>query len=235
MMALLYYTALFMVSVKLHEPLFAGTALLAFTLTVLPASGITGAVIAKTGKYRWAILAGWTLVTIGCGVLVTLDQDTSPTAWVLMLMCAGGGSGMVMNAQLVAAQASCHTKDIAYASSMFSFFRSVGMTFGVALGGSIFQNLLRQRLAHLKLPTDIAADAVGYVQILREMSDPHMKAAIIGAYAWAFQNLFATLAGMSGLGLLLSLGIVSHSLDVKLTPEHQLLMRDDDSKVQVAS
>jgi hypothetical protein len=44
MSAVLYYGAFFMISVKLYEPLMAGTAILAFTLVVVPVSGITGAV-----------------------------------------------------------------------------------------------------------------------------------------------------------------------------------------------
>jgi hypothetical protein len=235
--AVLHYSAFFMVSVKLHEPLVAGTSLLAFTVVVVPISGVTGAIIAKTGKYRWAILTGWMLSTLGCSVLITLDVDTPTAAWVFMLLCAGAGQGMIMTGQLVAAQASCETRDIAYASGMYSSFTSVGIMFGVAFGGTVFQNLLRQRLEHSGLPTDIASNAVGYVQTLHQMSDLGLRDSIIEAYAWAFRREFVALTGISGLGLFLSFGISSHSLDKKLNSEHKLLLRErhtvHDNKVAV--
>jgi hypothetical protein len=80
-----------MVSIQLHKPLVANTSLLAFTVVVVPISGTIGTTIAKTEKYHWAILAGWMLSTLGCGVLVTLDVDTPTAAWVFMLLCAGAG------------------------------------------------------------------------------------------------------------------------------------------------
>jgi hypothetical protein len=168
--------------------------------------------------------------TIGCGVLIKLDADTATVEWVFMFLCAGVGQGMIMTGQLVAVQATCDIRDIAYASSMYSFFRGVGLTFGVALGGTIFQNLLRQRVHQLDLPNDIASNAVGYATTLRQMSDHGLRDSITGAYAWAFQRQFAALTGVSALGMFLSLGISSHSLDKKLNSEHKLLEKAGKSR-----
>ncbi|KAH7408085.1 putative major facilitator superfamily transporter [Phaeosphaeria sp. MPI-PUGE-AT-0046c] len=230
MSAVLYYGAFFMISVKLYSPVLAGISILAFTLVVVPVSGITGAVIAKTGHYRWAILTGWVMSTLGCGVLIKLSPYTYAAAWVFMFLCAGVGQGMIMTGQLVAVQATCETRDIAYASSMYSFFRSVGLTFGVALGGTIFQNLLRRRVHDMGLSVDIAENAVGYATFLHDMADHDLRTRIVEAYAWAFQRQFAALTGISALGMVLSLGISSESLDKQMTSEHRLLTKVMDTK-----
>lgn len=95
--------------------------------------------------------------------LIVLDADTSIPAWIFISMCAGIGRGLLLIKHSIAVQASCETKDIAYASSTYSFCRSLGPCLGVALGWTIFQNLLRQRLEHLELPIAIASDGEGFV------------------------------------------------------------------------
>ena len=129
-------------------------------------------------------------------------------------------------AHQVATQASCQVKDVSYATAMFSFMRSLGFCLGIALGGTIFQNFLRGELEQLGLPVAIASDAEAYASTLRAMTDGVEKDAIIEAYAWAFRYLFATMAGISGLGFALSFLIGEHTLDVEHETTHKLMSRE---------
>jgi len=80
---------------------------------------------------------------------------------------------------------------------------------------------------HLGLPVSIAFDAEAYASIIRAMSDGIEKETIIGAYSYAFRYLFATMAGISGLGFLLSFLIGEHTLDVEHDSKHKLRSKDD--------
>ena len=53
---------------------------------------------------------------------------------------AGIGAGLLFPTPLFAVQAKQHGDDVGIATSIQVFFRSLGMTFGVAMGGTIFTN-----------------------------------------------------------------------------------------------
>jgi len=79
-----------------------------------------------TGRYRWAIWAGWILTTLGCGLLYLLDVDTRTAAWIFLNLVVGLGTGMLFPSMQFAIQASSSNADLAFAVSMFTFFRSFG-------------------------------------------------------------------------------------------------------------
>lgn len=201
----------------------AGVGLLPFAMTVVPVSGVTGIFIARFGHYKWAIWLGWALSITGLGLLVMLDVHTATAAWIFIFMCAGAGQGLLLIAHSVAVQAACKPEDAAHASSMYSFSRSFGLCLGVIVGGTIFQNLFRARLEQVGLPASYAANAEGLVPVLQHLSGAlDSKMELQQAYAWALRMLFATLTGVAALGLLISIIIGNHTLDILLEPKHRL-------------
>ncbi|KAI4732836.1 WD40 repeat-like protein [Aureobasidium sp. EXF-12298] len=154
-----YYLVLWLLAVKEMSAVMAGVCELPLGLTIVPISGLTGAAITRVGSYQWAIWLGWVLSTLGMGVMVKLHPETSTVAYVFMFICAGTGLGLLFNSLSAAIQAISPTKDVAYASSMFAFMRSLGLCLGVSIGGTIFQNFLERRLEHYGLSPEIAKQA----------------------------------------------------------------------------
>jgi len=228
--ATLYYLVLWLLAVKEMSEIMAGVCIFPSGMTVVPISGITGVLITRLGRYQWAVWAGWVIATLGIGTLVLLDQDTSTVAYVFMFVCAGIGLGLLMNSLSAAVQAISPTKDVAYASSMFAFMRSLGLCLGVSIGGTIFQNFLRQRLEHYGLSTELAENAEVYVSLLRSTpSSPH-KILLKEIINWAFRMLFATLCGICGLGLTISVLIGKYSLDKELDSQHVIVQSESESE-----
>lgn len=231
-----YFLYLYLMSVKMYSPLEAGTYLLAFCAVCVPVSGIVGPVIARVGSYRWAIWSGWTLNTLAIGLLTLLDVHTPTWEWIILFVTAGLGQGILFIAHSVAAQAACQQKDAAHAMAMYSFMRSLGLCFGVALGGTIFQNFLQKRLIELGLPIAIAKNSEGFAHLLHTLADSPLKESALGAYAWAFRMLFATMCGISGIGMILAFSsIKGHTLDQKLESEHVLEGDEKERKTSVVS
>ncbi|EME85767.1 uncharacterized protein MYCFIDRAFT_186251 [Pseudocercospora fijiensis CIRAD86] len=200
----LYFLCLYLLSVKLYTPLEAGTYLLAFSAVCVPTSGIVGPFITRVGSYRWATWIGWTMTTLSLGLLTLLNVHTHTAVWVVLFIIAGLGQGILFIAHSVASQAACQQKDATHASAMYSFMRSLGLCLGVALGGTIWTNFFAKRLADLGIPAEIAKSGEVAVYILKTMTDLTLKESIIGAIAWSFRMLFATLCGISGLGLIIA-------------------------------
>ncbi|KAK3112353.1 hypothetical protein LTR53_011463 [Teratosphaeriaceae sp. CCFEE 6253] len=222
----LYFVVLYLLTIKGYTPVVSSTVLLALAGSVVPVSGITGALITKLGGYRWAVFCGWLVNTFALGALMVLDAETYLPGMIFLFVVAGIGQGLLFMAHQVVAQASCPAADMAYASAMFSFCRSLGFCLGVALGGTAFQNFLRRQLILNDLSPAIADNAEGYATILREMPDTWRKYAIADSYVYAFRYLFATMAGISAVGLALSFFVGEHSLDVKQDSSHKLRSKE---------
>ncbi|KAK5136939.1 hypothetical protein LTR08_001446 [Meristemomyces frigidus] len=221
-----YFLNLYLLTVKLYSPVLSGAVFLSFAFTVVPVSGMIGSLITKFGSYKWAIFCGWLFNTFGLGALMVLGADTYLPGLIFTFLVAGVGQGILFMAHQVATQASCQAKDVAYATAMFSFMRSLGFCLGIALGGTIFQNFLRRELEELGLPVAIAVDAEAFASMIRAMADGVERDTIVEAYAWAFRYLFATMAGISGLGFGVSFLIGEHTLDVEHDSTHKLMSRE---------
>ncbi|SMR54784.1 unnamed protein product [Zymoseptoria tritici ST99CH_3D1] len=221
-----YFLCLYLMGVKGFSPFRTGVSFLAFAFIMIPTNGIVGAVIARVGSYRWAIWSGWAISTMSLGLFTLLDVNTPVHAWVPLFLTAGLGQGILFLAHSIASQAACEQKDAAHANCMYSFMRSLGLCFGVSLGGAIFQNLLRMRLIEKRLPAEIAKSAEAFAHLLSNMKPSAEKTEIVAAYAWTFRMLFAVMCGISALGLVISvLLITAKSLDQEIDSEHRLRRR----------
>jgi hypothetical protein len=129
------------------------------------------------------------------------------------LIIEGLGQGMILGALMVAAQASASSSDAAHATSMFNFSRSFGMCLGVAVGSTVFQNMLSHYLDSVGLPRSIAHDAEAYLVQLQELPDESpYRHAVLEQYSKAFQIVFAVVTGVAALGSVGSLFIGKRSM-----------------------
>ncbi|TGO37839.1 hypothetical protein BHYA_0088g00370 [Botrytis hyacinthi] len=151
--SIVYYDPFYFMSVQGYTSMMAGVAALPETLTIVPMAMIVGIVAARTGKYRWSLWLGWALTAFGCGMLYLLDVGTPVVAWVFLMLGSGIGMGLLYPAMSLAIQASAPQEDAATAAGLFTFFRALGQTVGVAIGGGIFQNRM---LAELRATQDFA-------------------------------------------------------------------------------
>lgn len=209
---------------KLYSPIMAGIGLLPYAMTVVPISAITGIVISRYERYRWAIWLGWTISVLGLGLLIIFDVRTSPGAWVVI---AGAGQGLLLNGHAAAITASCASEHAAYAINMYAFMRSFGLCLGVIIGGTVFQNFFRMHLERNDLSVDIAANFEGFILKLQSLpATESQRLEFQNGYAWALRMLFATSTGVSVVGLLLSSAICGYTMDVPHMPERGLRKRE---------
>ena len=209
--SILYYLPLYYEGVKGQTPILSGVSLFPETFTVAPAALVTGIIITKTGRYRFAIYLGWLLTILGTGLLYLQDVHTPTAEWIFLNLTAGLGMGMLFPSMNFAVQAASRNADLAFAVAMFTFFRAFGQSLGVAVGGTIFQNQIKKSLlasADLApLAADYARDAAALVQIIRAMSDDQsqslQQAELRQAYAdalkivWISMCALAAVAGLS--------------------------------------
>lgn len=104
------------------------------------------------------------------------------------------------------------------------------MTIGVAVGGSVYQNLMKHKLRIHNLPVEIAENAEGFIRQLREMPENKMKADIIDAYVYGFKGVFIVLTAVIGAAFVANLFIQEYSLDQILDSQHVLKRKEKAGK-----
>ncbi|GLI78264.1 hypothetical protein PoHVEF18_006573 [Penicillium ochrochloron] len=226
----LYYLPLYYEAVKEYSPIISGIALFPETFTVAPSGMAAGILITITGHYRWAIWLGWVVSTIGLGLMCIIKSSTSIPGWILLNVVPGIGLGLLFPSLGYAVQASATSENLAIAVAMFSFFRALGQAVGVAVGGVVFQNQMRNNL--LKYPAlapmadAYSQDAAGLVQIIKGMADGVNKSDLKDAYTDSLRIVWAVCCAISGVALLLSL--LTESYDIDQTLETNQGLRDPD-------
>ena len=132
---------------------------------------------------------------------------------------------MILSSVNFATQASVvNNADSGRAAAMYAFMRTLGMTLGVAIGGTIFQNLMKQKLRELGLAEAIAENAEAFVEeTLRHLpADDPVLINALKAYTYGFRGVFVGMTAIAGFALLASFAIKHFSMDKILVSKFSL-------------
>ncbi|RMZ85099.1 hypothetical protein DV738_g70, partial [Chaetothyriales sp. CBS 135597] len=238
---LLYYQPLYYEAVKGYKPVIAGIALFPSTFTVAPIAVISGFSITKLNRYRWCIYAGWAMTTLGCGLLVLLDVDTTIAQFIFINIVPGIGLGLLFPSLQFQLQAASSSKDVAFAVAMFSFFRAFGQTLGVAIGGVIFQNQMTHKLRayphFAAIASELAQDATALVYIIQGTPAGQDKSDLLTAYNGSIRSIYIFLTACAGLGLVTCIWIKEYDINRPLETAQGLVQekkRKDEEKAEAA-
>ncbi|HET9381128.1 MAG TPA: MFS transporter [Streptomyces sp.] len=100
-------------------------------------STVSGLVITKTGKWKAWLVSGGLLLTAGLGLLGTMRYDTEYWRIAVFMAVMGLGVGMMMQNLVLSTQNQVAPQDLGAASSVVTFFRSLGGAVGVSALGSV--------------------------------------------------------------------------------------------------
>ncbi|KAI1133354.1 MFS general substrate transporter [Nemania abortiva] len=219
----LYYVPFYFLSVKNYGPLDTGVNLLPNSLTFAAFGIITGRLITRFNNFRLPIWIGWFLASVGTAMYVVWRVNDSKPVWVVTLLVTGIAHGIILNAQNFATQALCEPGYEGTAAGMYIFVRQFGIALGVGVGATTFQNSLKMKLGWSGLPTEIAAEAEGYLPTLHQLPAGHMRDQIYDAYKFGLQVTFATWLGISIFILFICLLFIRHAdMNRRVMTEHSL-------------
>jgi hypothetical protein len=207
---LTFFLPIFFMSVLLSSPSWAGVQMLPLVLVGIPGAALSAVVLSRWGRYKALHVAGFAIGTLGLGLFAIMNSNTTTAVWAVIEVVAAFGFGMLLNTILPAFQAGLAEKDQAAATASWSFIRSFGSIWGVAIPATIFnaytslyaddvediavRNLLRSGDAY-------ASASKAFVESFEEP----LRGQIIGVYSKALKNVFLISLAFGGLGVLLSL------------------------------
>jgi hypothetical protein len=141
---MLFFLPIYFQSVLLASPARSGVMLLPAIVVAVPAAIVAVILLVKWGRYKPLHFFGFGVCTIGLGLITLFDENTSTAEWVIYQLIAAAGSGFVLNTLLPGCQAGLEEKDQAAATATWSFVRSFGAIWGVAIPAAIFNNRFQQ-------------------------------------------------------------------------------------------
>jgi EmrB/QacA subfamily drug resistance transporter len=189
--AITYLPAFFQV-VRGISPTISGVYLLPLMAGLLIVSIGSGQFISRTGKYRVFPIAGTALITIGLFLLHLMSPSSPTYADALYMLVLGMGLGGVMQVLVIIVQNGVPHSELGVATSGATFFRSIGGSFGTAIFGAIFSNVLISNLSNhlhgLGLPAGFTSADVTPAAL--DHLSATVRAGFVSGYAESIQTVF---------------------------------------------
>ncbi|MEC4018904.1 MFS transporter [Streptomyces sp. H27-D2] len=123
-----------------ESPTMSGVMTIPMIAGLFVSSTLSGQIITKTGRWKGWLVAGGALLTAGLGLLSTIAYDTPYWHLAIYMALMGLGIGMMMQNLVLCTQNQVAPEDLGSASSVVTFFRSLGGAVGVSALGAVLGN-----------------------------------------------------------------------------------------------
>jgi EmrB/QacA subfamily drug resistance transporter len=144
MFASILYIPLYQQIVRGDSPTDSGLLMLPLVFGMFTASITSGRLISKYGNYRIFPIIGTLFLAIGMFLFSHLSLTTSHITLSVWMIIIGLGLGQLMQVPILATQNAVEHRYLGTATSVITFFRSIGG----AIGGAVFGTILVSRLSH---------------------------------------------------------------------------------------
>jgi predicted MFS family arabinose efflux permease len=201
------FLPLYLQIVKGVDPTVSGLRLFPLIAGLLTTSIGSGLLISRSGRYKVFPILGTGIMAAGLFLLSRLTASSGTVTSSLSMFVLGVGIGAVMQVLIIAVQSAVEHKDLGTATAGATFFRSMGGSFGTAVFGAIFANVLAGHLARslvgVKLPVGVTGASVSPRALATLPASAHT--AFVDAYASSLQTVFLIAVPIAVVGFALAL------------------------------
>ncbi|QLI63601.1 Efflux pump dotC [Metarhizium brunneum] len=238
-----YYVPSFYQLVYGYSATKSGALLLPITILQTISSTLSGLIVHWIGRYRECILFGWVCWAVGLGLMSTLDETTGLGKQIGYALLIGVGVGNTLQPALIATQAGVERRDMAIVTSFRNFVRNLGSTLGLAVSGTVINNILAGAFSSLNLDANAAKVLLSNPQeYLREVSPEEadrVRAILFPAYKRGFRIIFIIGASLAAFAFVLAFFLMpqvelSRPDDQKLKEEAQKAHDEKKKKKEAA-
>ncbi|OQD73700.1 hypothetical protein PENDEC_c014G03765 [Penicillium decumbens] len=219
-----YYIPTFYQLVFGYSTVKAGAMLLPITLMQTISSTGSGLIVHWVGRYRECILFGWAIWAIGLGLISTLDKSSGLGKQIGYGILTGVGVGNTLQPSLIAIQAGVERRDMAVVTSFRNFARNLGGTLGLAIAGTIINNIVSSSISTLDLSESesrsLLSSPQSYLSKQSAQNADHIRSVLTPAYQKGFRIVFIIGAALAALAFFLACGLM---------PQLGLKRADDDA------
>jgi MFS family permease len=213
MLAMFFFTALYMQNILGYSAVEAGVRFLPSTLMIVLIAPFAGRLADRIGP-RPPMVAGLMLATIALFLQTRIDLHTGYGLLLPAFVLMGIGMALVMSPMSTAAMNAVPPQKAGVGSGILSMSRMVGGTFGVAALGALFQHIARSDIAHALAGSGVsAAQQQRLVEGLGAASDggglpPAASEAAHNAFIHALASGMWLSAGVAAVGVLVAFTLI---------------------------
>ena len=150
LLGVMIYSPLFAQSVMGFSPSVSGYMLTPFSMLFAFMGIPAGFVLAKTKKYKWIYIAGYSILTVALFIMWSFTKDTPVWLFVLITALVGFGNGVMPTINTLVAQFAVPKRLLGVAIGAIFFFVMMGMAIAPAILG-LAQNSVADLEGGLKL------------------------------------------------------------------------------------
>ncbi|WP_374936178.1 MDR family MFS transporter [Streptomyces sp. SM1] len=180
---------------------------------IFVSSTVSGIIITRTGRWKGWLPAGGLLLTAGLGLLGTMRYDTPYWHIGVFMALLGLGVGMMMQNLVLCTQNQVEPGDLGAASSVVTFFRSLGGAVGVSVLGSVMSTRIshyaQDTIGSLSPQEQAAAARTSGSGAIPDMDllPPSIRSWLESAYGHGIADIFLYVAPVALLAFLVTLFI----------------------------
>ncbi|MEV0183730.1 DHA2 family efflux MFS transporter permease subunit [Streptomyces sp. NPDC050625] len=195
------------------SPTMSGVMTIPMIAGLFVSSTVSGQIITKTGKWKAWLVTGGVLLTAGLGLLGSMRYDTDYWKIAIYMAVIGLGVGMMMQNLVLSTQNQVAPHELGAASSVVTFFRSLGGAMGVSALGSVMATRIthyaKDTIGELKPKEQLAAaKATGTGQLPdMDLLPPHIRTWLESAYGHGIADIFLYVTPVALLAFLVTLFI----------------------------
>ncbi len=154
------YLPLWFQTVREISPTDSGLQTLALLAGLILGSIVSGALVSRTGRYKWLITGSLAITTVGLWLMTHLTATTDlPLLWFWMFV-TGLGIGPSFSVLTIIIQSVVPFERLGVATSNLTFFRQIGGSVGLAIVGTLFAtgfgDRLGPELVNAGVPAEVA-------------------------------------------------------------------------------
>nr|KAJ3418031.1 hypothetical protein HK105_000452 [Polyrhizophydium stewartii] len=171
----------------------AGLSTIPFVGGLIVMSIGSGIIVSRWFYFTPFFFVGSVVLTVGALLMSTMTQYSTRAQQVGYQLIAGLGVGSMIQMRTIGIQASVTPENIAVATAAATFFQSLGGSIGVAIVGTVFQNVLANELGP-KFSVLVSRDP----SAVRTLPEPS-RTFVLDGFSKAFNISYKTTAPLAGL------------------------------------
>lgn len=171
-------------------------------ISVVLVSIVAGGLVTACGYYTPFMIASSIIMTIGAGLLSTLEVNSGHAKWIGYQALFGIGLGLGMQQPMIVAQTALSPADVPSGTALVMFAQTLGGSIFISVGQNIFQNQLFNNL-RADAPSANAAElvAAGATMLRKVVSGPVLQQVLV-AYNGAITQTFYVAVAIGALSLI---------------------------------
>ncbi len=152
LLSLIIYLPLYIQGVLGESATNSGAVITPLTISLVVGAALSGFVIAKVGRYQAITIIGSVILMIGVFLMTFMSASTSILEVSRNMIIAGVGLGIFFAVLTLAVQNALPRTRLGVGTGAITYLRSVGQTLGVAITGSVVNNVIASDLLN-RLPS----------------------------------------------------------------------------------